>query len=121
MEKQHPLDTLRDGALKATIWEQADKDGDIYHTVSLARTYEDREGKLRDTASFSANDLLRVAELAREAHGVVRDVRREISQDRRADQKRQSSQGRGETYDDAPSREERPDRFRNRAQPGMER
>lgn len=128
MEKQRPLDTLRDGALKATIWENPGEDGEIYHTVSLGRTYENQDGKLKDSNSFSASDLLRVAELAREAHGVVRDVRREISHDRRAAQKQQQyveqDTGGPEPATQtkaAPSREERPRRFRNRAQPGMER
>lgn len=70
-----PIETLRDGRLKATIWENHSDSG-AYHTVALAKVYEDRDGKLQETSSFSAGELLRVGELAREAHGLIRDLRR---------------------------------------------
>lgn len=74
--KNKPIETLRDGRIKATIWENQSDRG-AYHTVALAKVYEDRDGKLQETSSFSAGELLRVAELAREAHGVIRELRRD--------------------------------------------
>ena len=91
--------------------ENVNENSETYHTVSLAKVYEDRDGKLQDTTSFSAGELLRVAELAREAHGVIRDIRRDLAVDRRAEE---GPAGRS-------SREERPARFRGRTQPGLER
>lgn len=107
-----PIETLRDGRLKATIWQNAGENGETYHTVAFAKVYEDREGKLQDSSSFSGGELLRLAELAREAHGVIRDIRRERAMERRTEQQPARS---------APSREERPARFRGRPQPGLER
>lgn len=108
-----PVDTLRDGRLKATIWENKNTDGDTYHTVTLAKTYEDRNGNLQDSHSLSSGEALRGAELLREAHGVVRGIQRERAQERRAD--RQTERGPAQ-----PAREDRPSRFR-RSGPGMER
>lgn len=103
-----PLETLRDGRLKATLWENQGENG-LYHTVSLAKVYEDKQGQLQETSSFSAGELLRVAELARESHGLIRDLRREHAHDRNTER-------------DAPTREARPRRFRGQSSaPGLER
>ena len=48
-----PIQTLRDGRLKAAIW-QNDSDKGPFHTVTLTRIYEDSAGKLQESASFSA-------------------------------------------------------------------
>ncbi|MGR3804845.1 hypothetical protein [Marinibacterium profundimaris] len=98
-----PIETLRDSRLKASIWENASEKGP-YYTVSLAKIYEDKDGHLQETQSFSASELLRVAELAREAHGVVRDLKRERSLERNTDQQAEQGSNR--------SRSERPARFR---------
>ena len=78
---QRPADVLRDGALKATIWENHGEKGP-YFTTTLAKTYEDRNGKPRDTHSFSGSDLLRIAELARNAYGRSNELRRDLKQQR---------------------------------------
>ncbi|MEM1149538.1 MAG: hypothetical protein AAGI03_03140 [Pseudomonadota bacterium] len=110
MDQNQPLHTIRDGRLKATIWENVNDKNEIYHTVTLAKTYEDRNGKLQDSHSFSSSELLRVAKLADESHGVIRDVRREISRE-------QSHQKQTK-----PAQDDRPSRFRqNTPQPRMDR
>lgn len=114
MDQNIPLDTLRDGRLKATIWENVNEKNETYHSVTLAKTYEDRNGKLQDSHSFSGGELLRVAELAREAHSFIRGVRRDLAHERQTQQ---------------PVQENRPRRFQGRGrsqsqgrfQPGLER
>ena len=98
-----PIETLRDSRLKASIWENESEKGP-YYTVSLAKIYEDKDGHLQETQSFYASELLRVAELAREAHGVVRDLKRERSQERNTEQQAEQGSNR--------ARSERPARFR---------
>ena len=45
-----PVNTLRDGNLKAVIWENI-RDGKTYRSVDLYRTYKnEKEGKLKDIA-----------------------------------------------------------------------
>lgn len=75
-----PLGTLRDGRLKATVW-QNDSETGPYHTVTLAKIYEDSAGNWQESNSFSAGDLLRVAELARRAYNKVADIRQEQKRD----------------------------------------
>jgi hypothetical protein len=74
-----PLETLWDGNLKATIWQNTSEGGKPYHTVSLSRLYEDRAGKPQESNAFSATELLRIAELAREAYATVLDIRRHFT------------------------------------------
>jgi len=81
---QRPADTLRDGAVKATIWERQGDRGQFYAT-DLSRTYKDQEGNLRDSRSFSGSDLLRVSELAKGAYHRTNELRREHAQTRRTD------------------------------------
>lgn len=78
MTNTPPASVIRDGNLKATIWEnQGDKGA--YFTTTFAKTYRDQQsGELRDTNVFTSNDLLRISELAREA----RSKTRELYQDR---------------------------------------
>lgn len=82
-----PADTLRDGALKATIWKRQAESCDFYAT-ELARTYKDQEGRLHDTHSFSGNDLLKISELAKGAYHRTNELRREQAQERRAESER---------------------------------
>lgn len=98
-----PLETFRDGRLKATVWTNEGESGP-YHTVTLAKTYEDKDGKLQDTHSFTGSELLRIAELAREAHAFTRDLSRERTVERKAERANEPS---------APARETRPRRFEN--------
>lgn len=75
-----PVETLWDGSLKATVWQNTSETGKPYHTISLSRLYEDRAGKPQETNSFSTSELLRVAELAREAYAAVLDIRRHFAE-----------------------------------------
>jgi cell wall assembly regulator SMI1 len=71
-----PIEILRDGALKATIWENEGENGMLYSTT-LARTYHANDGSLKDSHSFSGSELLRIAELARQAYAAVNVLRRD--------------------------------------------
>ena len=107
-----PLTTLRDGMLKATVWENEGKTGP-YHSVTLSKLYEGDDGKLKETQSFSPSDLLHVAELARDAHRVVRDRRRDLSRERDAEPVVEAERPvrQPEPRQEAP-RDDRPSRFR---------
>jgi len=68
-----PIDTFRDGFLKATIWKNTNDKGDFY-SVDLSRTYKDGED-LKDTHSFNSGDLLKVARLAGKAYDRIAELR----------------------------------------------
>ena len=65
--KTRPVETLRDGAIKAAIWKNESENGDFF-AVTFSRTYKDASGELQDTASFSGTQLLRLARLADKAY-----------------------------------------------------
>jgi cell wall assembly regulator SMI1 len=65
--KQRPVETLRDGAIKAAIWKNESEKG-AFFSVTFARTYKDKDGDLQDTESFSGSQLLRLARLADKAY-----------------------------------------------------
>lgn len=79
-----PAATLRDGAVKATIWPNQGENG-LYFATSISRSYTDADGDTRDTNSFVGTDLLKVAELARGAYERTNELKRaEFKEHRRA-------------------------------------
>ncbi len=69
-----PIDRLRDGSLKATIWANPHEQG-IRYSVELSRTYKDDAGNYQDARSFSGAELLRIAHLAGKAYDRVSALR----------------------------------------------
>ena len=69
-----PIDTLRDGRLKATIWKNPGESRSFY-SVNLTRTYQDGAGNYQDSDSFSNSELLRIARLAGQAYDRVNELR----------------------------------------------
>lgn len=99
-DNNRPIETIRDGRFKASIWSN-DGDNGPYLSVKFAKTYTDAGGNAQDTQTFSDNDLLQVAELARETYRVTRDLRQEL----RADY--DQAQSRGKDRNQAPTTEDR--------------
>lgn len=94
MSSTPPKSVIRDGNLKATIWENQGEKG-TYFTTTLAKTYRDHNGDLRDTNAFTGNDLLRVSELAREARAKTRELRQGLSPSHMTEQTPSRTQERG--------------------------
>lgn len=65
--KQRPVETLRDGAIKAAIWRNESEKG-AFFAVTFSRTYRNGDGNLKDTDSFSGTQLLQLARLADKAY-----------------------------------------------------
>lgn len=68
-----PRATLRDGALKATIWKNFGENGTFY-SVELSRTYKQGE-TFRDSHSFSGTEPLQLARLAHKAYDLIDEIR----------------------------------------------
>ena len=90
-EPNRPVNTLRDGNLKASIWRNEGDNGVSYST-SFARTWRSDDGKWHDSQSYSGTDMLRLGELSRTAYHRTNELRREQSQEhtQSQDQKTQS-------------------------------
>ena len=72
--KTRPVETLRDGAIKAAIWKNESENGPFF-SVTFARTYKNGE-ELKDTDSFSGSELLRLARLAEKAYDRTNKLRK---------------------------------------------
>ena len=76
-DNNKPVEVIRDGSLKASIFRNEGEKGTFFSTT-LSRTYTDERGNFHDTNVFSGTDLLRVSELARKAYSVSRDLKQEL-------------------------------------------
>lgn len=69
----NPLETLRDGYLKATIWENQ-REGKTYRSVDLYRTYKNNaDESLKEISNYSGSELLRIARLSQNAYDKLVD------------------------------------------------
>jgi hypothetical protein len=90
-----PVDVIRDGNLKASIWRNEGENSVAYATT-IARTYKTEDGAYRESNSFTGTELLRVSELARKAYDRTNDLRREDYE--RSASKSGESSARGEDH-----------------------
>lgn len=97
-EKKRPAAQLRDGNLKAAIWENT-KDDRTMHSVQFSRSYQDKDGNFRDTQSFSSQDLLRLSHLAGRAHDRVNRLRAEMRSIANAKEDRSRDRERDQGYE----------------------
>lgn len=77
MPENKPADTLRMGALKATIWRNSGKDGATFYNVVFSRSYKDAQDQWKESDSFGFDDLLSLSKLADLAHTRVYKLRGE--------------------------------------------
>ncbi len=70
--KKQPIDTLRDGRVKATIWKNESEKGDIYSVV-FSRTYKEGDA-LKNAPSLNRQDLLKVSRLANKAYDLISEL-----------------------------------------------
>ena len=77
-----PADTLRDGALKVTIWARFGEKGTFY-TAEPSRTYTDDAGKYHNAHSLSGSEILRMAVLLHQAYTRIGELK---AQDREQQQ-----------------------------------
>ena len=81
--KNQPEVTLRDGAIKATIWKNEGENG-VFFSVEFSRTYSDEKGNPKDTSSFSGSQLLKLARIAQKAYDRTAQLRENEKQDEAA-------------------------------------
>lgn len=67
-----PEKKFRAGAVAATVWQNqgTNKEGQVvgYKTVSLQRSYKDKEGNWKNAGSFRVSDLPRAALVLQKAY-----------------------------------------------------
>lgn len=70
-----PAGVIRDGALKITIWEN-ESDKGMFFSATITKTYR-KDEVLHEGHNFSGTDLLRIAELAKQAYAEINSLRKE--------------------------------------------
>lgn len=82
MSSNKPVQTLRDGSLKASIWQNETREGGSFFSTQFGKTYEDpKTGELKDSNSFSGTDLLKLSELARKAYAYEGKLKAELNRE----------------------------------------
>ena len=69
MANHKPIDEVRIGRVKATIWKNGTEDAPRYN-VTFSRLYKDGD-QWKSTPSFGRNDLLTLAKVADLAHARI--------------------------------------------------
>ena len=59
------------GLVKATVWKNVSKAGDEFKTVSVNRSYKDKEGNWKNTGSFGVNDLDKLIQVLEQARDYI--------------------------------------------------
>lgn len=62
-----PAHEVRAGRIRALIWRNESAEHGAWYSVVISRSYQDGEGRWRSAGSFGRDDLLVVAEVARQA------------------------------------------------------
>lgn len=70
MSNNQPVHTLRDGAIKATVWANRSEKGTFY-SVIVVRGYKDQTDNWKDTDSFSGGDILKASNLYQSAYNFI--------------------------------------------------
>ena len=79
MANQKPVDEIRIGRVKATIWRNG-TDEQPRHNVIFSRLYKDGD-QWKSTQSFGRNDLLVLAKVADQAHSRIFELPQEEEQE----------------------------------------
>ena len=69
-----PFQTLRDGAVKVSIWKNDGEQGPFF-TADLTKSYKDGQGRWQDTRSLSETDILKAAHLLGNAYELIKAER----------------------------------------------
>lgn len=98
IRRNGPEDRLTDYPYKATIWRN-ESDKGTYFNVTISKTFRDGNGEYRETNSISSDDLLRVSELAREAHHKVNELKRALPREHESKERSAREEGAHERSD----------------------
>jgi hypothetical protein len=89
-----PVETLRDGALKLSIFRNQNEHGESYAMVP-GRIYTDKEsGQVRESSSLAGHEALRMAHLLTKGHDRVNEFRELTKREQPSTRKRDTGRER---------------------------
>lgn len=70
-----PVKQIRSiNGLSASIWKRKTKEGEVYYTASIDRSYKDKDDKWQRTSNFRHDELHIVGKLAAKAEAIIDDL-----------------------------------------------
>lgn len=78
-----PIEVKRAGPVKATIWENTNDTGKIYHSIDISRSYRDGDGKWHETNQLFTEQLPMAEIVANKAYSFIHDRLNELSSERK--------------------------------------
>lgn len=72
-KENSPIYKLRAGSIQASVWENETKDGNVFNTVTLQRSYKDKNDEWQaQSVSMGINELLNCAAVLQRVHEEVK-------------------------------------------------
>ena len=87
-----PIKVIRAGNIKATIWENTNSKGQVYHATDISRSYRDDDGKWHETNQLFTEQLPQARVVADNSYAFIHDRLNELRADRKNDQKEKSDE-----------------------------
>ena len=72
-EKNGPLYDLRSGRVQGSIWDREGPNGETRFTLSLSRSYKDKEGSWQRVSSFDPEDVPHMKEVLNKAEEILKE------------------------------------------------
>ena len=87
-----PIAVKRAGNLKATILENTNSKGQIYHAVDISRSYHDEGGQWHETTQFFTEQLPQARLVADTAYAFIHERLNELKAERKNDQQQKADE-----------------------------
>ena len=88
-----PINVIRAGNVKATIWENTNSKGQVYHSVDISRSYRDDDGKWHETNQLFTENLPQARLVSDNAYASIHARLNELRAERKNDQKQTDEEG----------------------------
>ena len=75
-----PVDTIRNGRLKVTIWQNNNTNGNPFFTANMVKSYKDKNDKWRETTQLTGNEISHAAALLNNAAKRVAELELEAKE-----------------------------------------
>ncbi len=66
--KNMPLKSFKAGPVRATVWENATERDSVFNTISLSRSYKDKNGAWQNSSVLRLNDLPKASVVLNKAY-----------------------------------------------------
>jgi hypothetical protein len=74
-DNNSPVKQIRSiNGISASIWKRESKEGEVYYTASIDRSYKDKDNKWHRTNNFRLDELPIVRKLAEKAEAFINDL-----------------------------------------------